>query len=400
MALAALISAYHDSPDAPGQLRATLPIAGRTLVERQARLAAAAGAAPIVILVERVPPELAAAIDRLRSEGIGARIARSVEEAAAAIAPEQHLLVLADGLLADRSHVTRLFAGGGASLLTVTDAGHDDRYERIDSDSRWAGLALIDGDMLRRTVAMLQDWDLQSTLLRRAVQGGARQIAVNESDRPLVIAERAADLAPAQARLVAGAGGGGEDWVSRHLLAPVEAALTRVLMPTAVTPTWAYALALTLTGLGGIFFLQGWLLAGLFLLILATPLDGLADRLGALRMQRSGKGGWLARALPITAGAALVALGWSLVPERGWGCLAVVAATLLFLLALREEQGERPVPHRRWLAERKGLIWLLLPFAAAGAWTAGLVGLAAYACGSFFWAQRAVHRPSQKGQQD
>lgn len=400
MALAALISAYHESPDSPGQLRATLPIAGRTLIERQARLAAAAGAAPVVILVERVPPELVAAIDRLRGDGIGARVARSVEEAAAAIAPDQHLLVVADGLLADRAHVTRLFSAGGASLLTVPDAGHDERYERIDAGSRWAGLALLDGDMLRRTAAMLQDWDLQSTLLRRAVQGGARQIAVNGSERPPVIAERVSDLAPVQARLVAGASGGGEDWVSGHLLAPVEPALTRLLMPTAMTPIWCYALALTLTGLGALSFLQGWRVAGVALLLLATPLDGVAERLASLRMQRSGKDGWLARALPFAAGAALAALGWNLAADHGWGALAIVATTLLFLLALRGERSERPIPRRHWLAERKGMSWLLLPFAATGTWIAGLGALAAYACGSFFWAQRAVHRPDAKDLQD
>lgn len=396
MALAALISAYHDSPDAPGRLRATLPIAGRTLVERQARLAAAAGAAPVVILVERVPPELAAALDRMRGEGVSARLARSVEEAAAAIGPDQALLVLADGLLADRGHVQRLVSGQGSSLLTVPDAGHDDRYERIDAESRWAGLALVDGDMLRDTVAMLQDWDLQSTLLRRAVQGGARQIALNGSDRPLVIAQRTGDLAPVEARLVAGAGGTGEDWVSRHLLGPVEAALTRALMPSAVTPAWCYAAALTFTGLSAVFFLQGWLLSGLVLLLLATPLDGLAERLGRLRLQPSGRTGWLARSLPIAAAAALLALAWTLASEHGWGCLAIVATTLLFLLALRGELAGRAVRGRAWLAERKGMSWLLLPFGAIGAWAWGLGALAAYACGSFFWAQRAVHAPKER----
>jgi hypothetical protein len=397
VALAALISAYHDSPDAPGRLRATLPIAGRTLIERQARLAAAAGATPIVILVERVPAELAAAIDRLRAEGVAAKIARSVEEAAAAIAPDQHLLVVADGLLADRGHFSRLFSAGEASLLTVPDAGHDDRYERIDADWRWAGLALLDGDMLRRTAAMLQDWDLQSTLLRRAVQGGARQIALaNGTQRSLVIAERAADLAPAQARLVEGAGGGGEDWVSRYLLGPVEASLTKALMPTRVTPAWCLAAALTLSGLGAIFFLQGWFLAALVVLLLATPLDGVADRLGALRLQRSGS--WLSRALPIAAGTALLALGWALRPDHGWGAPALGAGAILFLVALGREIGSQPLPERSLLAERKGMTWLVLPFGAVGAWLTGLVVLTLYAIGSFFWAQRAIHRP--KGRQD
>ena len=54
VALAALIAAYHESGE-PGHLRATLPLAGRTVIERQARLAAAAGAAPVIVVVERMP---------------------------------------------------------------------------------------------------------------------------------------------------------------------------------------------------------------------------------------------------------------------------------------------------------------------------------------------------------
>jgi len=75
-----------------------MPLAGRSLIERQARLAGQAGASPVVILVERVPAELAAVIERLRSEGIAAVIARSVADAAQAVPPGDRLLVLADGL--------------------------------------------------------------------------------------------------------------------------------------------------------------------------------------------------------------------------------------------------------------------------------------------------------------
>ena len=56
MALGALIGAYQE--DDSGGLRALLPLAGRTLFEYQARCAAAAGAAPVVVLVERVPAAL------------------------------------------------------------------------------------------------------------------------------------------------------------------------------------------------------------------------------------------------------------------------------------------------------------------------------------------------------
>ena len=393
MGLAALICAYHDAPDAPGGLRATLPLAGRSLIERQARLASQAGASPVVILVERVPPELAAVIDRLRSEGVAAVVARSVADAAEAVPPQDRLLVLADGLIADRAHLSRLLHVGAPVLLTVPDSGSDDRFERIDADARWAGIALLEGAFLRETAAMLHDWDLQSTLLRRAVQSGARQIALRADmpEPPLTIAEDSADLLAAQRRIVDGSAGTGEDWASRYLLGPIEASATRALMPSALTPIWLYLAAGVVTGLGAILFAGGWLWLGAVMLLLASPLDGIAERLAALRLEPGGEGSWPARALPFLAGGALLALSYALIETRGWGCVAVAAATIAFLWALSRELGRRRLPERLFFAERKGMSWAMLPFVITGAWATGLIVLAAYAAASFFWAQAAVH---------
>ena len=79
MAVGALIGAYQE--DDSGGLRALLPLAGRTLVEYQVRCAAAAGAAPIVVVVERVPQALQDAFERLRLDGIGVFPVSDVQEA-------------------------------------------------------------------------------------------------------------------------------------------------------------------------------------------------------------------------------------------------------------------------------------------------------------------------------
>jgi hypothetical protein len=80
--------------------------------------------------------------------------------------------------------------------------------------------------------------------------------------------------------------------------------------------------------------------------------------------------------------------------------MAVVAATILFMLALRLEQAARKVAGEIWLAEPKAMIWILLPFAIGSAWTSALIALAAYAAGSFFWVQREVHRRRSPPAQD
>ena len=147
-------------------------------------------------MVERQPSDLEAAIARLRAEGLDILIARNASEAAKAVQATDRILLMADGLLADDAQVERIVASEGACLLTVPDLRFDDRFERIDAESRWGGLAMIDGQTLKHTAAMLQDWDLQSTLLRRAVQGGARQIGLagDPANVRLIVAETGADL--------------------------------------------------------------------------------------------------------------------------------------------------------------------------------------------------------------
>jgi hypothetical protein len=109
---------------------------------------------------------------------------------------------------------------------------------------------------------------------------------------------------------------------------------------------------------------------------------------------------WWSYTLPLVAALTLTALGWHLAGTRGWGCMAVVAATILFMLALRLEQAGRKVAGEIWLAEPKAMIWILLPFAIGSAWTSALIALAAYAAGSFFWVQREVHRRRSPPAQD
>ncbi|HYW15073.1 MAG TPA: hypothetical protein VE891_02825 [Allosphingosinicella sp.] len=383
-------------------MRATLVVAGRTLVERQVRLAAGAGAEPIVVVVERVTAPLSAALDGLRSDGVAVVLARSADEAAEAVHSSDRVLLVGDGLVAPEAVIARLVSLDGPSILVVPDLRVDDRYERIDAQSRWAGLALIDGQMLKQTASMLQDWDLQSTLLRRAVQAGARQISVRgeaEDELPLV-AETSEDLIELEAQIVAGAHVRRGDWVSRYLLAPVERLATRSLMPTAVTPTALGLGATLLMGLGGLAFGKHWLGLGLAFLLLATPLEGIAERLGSVRLQGVRGPSWWGALLPTISAGVLLILAFSLSDSRGWGCIALAGTIIAFAVALRIEAEGREVPGRHWLAEPKGMTWLLLPFAVADMWATGLAALALYSGASFFWAQRHAHASPAPPRQD
>ena len=391
MALGALIGAYQE--DDSGGLRALLPLAGRTLVEFQARCLAAAGAAPLVVLVERVPPALNEAFDRLRSEGISVIAVSDGSEAASRFEAGSDLIILADGILPDMGDLERLLEEGGSAILTVPDDEAHSEYERIDGMSRWAGLARVDSNMVGATAAMLGDWDLQSTLLRRAIQAGSRLLKSSDAEgRGPFLAVNEAGVAGYERRLIVASRAVREDWVSRYILPMVEEFATEKLMETAVRPSWLVQTALVMTVGAAFCFSRGWHWGALALLLLSTPLDLVAQRLATLRLQPLSPAMLSRRLLWPAAGLALLALGWFETNHgSGWGALMAALGAGAFAEAAQVERSGRTLPANEWHFSRRAAIWLALPFAVGGWWSAYLALLALYAATSFFIAQHFRH---------
>lgn len=400
MALAALISAYHS--DASGALRATLPLVGGTLIEHQVRQAATAGAAHIVVLVERLPAALTAAIDALRRDGIAVDIARSVADAADRVHPDERLLVIADGCVVGQATADRLATTDVPTLLTLSDEPGRDAFERIDADTRWAGMALVDGARLRATVAMLGDWDLELTLLRRTVQEGAARLSVFATETSAtpaglpIIAESAGALADLEKHLVAASRRQGPTWPKRYLFAPIEKPAVHLLLKHVPEPDWIAALSAMLAVIAVPLAAAGWYWAALVALLLSGPVAAIAERLAAVRLSAVRRRKLFDTARALAAAGTLLAFSRSLAGQVGWGWWVLAWATIAAMLALKVEQGMAARVTGRagpiWLASLDGMIWGFLPFALAGHWQAGIVALTGYAGLSFAFIQRRLAR--------
>lgn len=399
MALAALIAAVRDAEDGSG-LVGILPVAGRTLIERQARLAALAGADRVVILIERLPPGLTAAIDRLRKDGIAVDVARSAGDAADRFHPDERVLVFADGAIAGADSIARLVASAAPALLTLGEAGPPGPFERIDAGNRWAGLALVSGELLRKTVAMLGDWDLHSTLLRRAVGASARRIDVadgaglGEAVPPVLVRSRGG------ARLVTDASFDAErpaeGWPARFVYRPLARIAAGLLLDKPIEADWLRIGGLTVAVLAIPASGKGWIAAALLLLVLGALLDATGRLIGALRLASIVAVDRLGVARTAAAGLALLALAW----HRDEGALAspLLALVTVFVMAglVREKAvwrlAARDAALPLWIADADALVLLFAPFALASQCFVGLAALAVYASSSFGLVQSRVLR--------
>lgn len=389
--LTGLIIACEEAGEG-GALRAELPVAGQTVVEHQARLFAEVGAERVIVIAEQLPQGLAAAITRLRRDGLAIDVVRNGGEVAQRLRPDERVFLLADGVFADQGAAERLLSAPTPAILVLPDMPETRGWELIDATARWAGVLLVDGELVRRTARMLGDWDLQSTLLRNAIQAGAERVPLSASPLLAQIHDAPTALAVEQA-ISRGAARRHTGLLDRYVFDPLARAVAPRVMSAMIDPAWLRGGAAALLGIAALTLVAGWRWPALILALLSGPVDTLGRHLGAmtLRMRRD-QGRWT-QVRRATAAAALLALGYNL-REFGWGSLALAAATLGFMTALYEHERliGRPAPCPLWLAEPDALIWLLLPFALAGWWPVGLAGQAVFALGSLLAMQRLTRR--------
>lgn len=174
MALIALIGASETLPD--GGLRALVTIAGETLIERQAARLADVGVTHIALAVGAVPADLLAKCDLIRRRGLRITPVRGADDLLALVEADDQIILVADGLRAGGTHYAAIAKPGSPAILVTGDTPLTQGFERIDATRRWGGLANISNHMVRELAQMPGEWDMILTLLRLAVQGGARRL--------------------------------------------------------------------------------------------------------------------------------------------------------------------------------------------------------------------------------
>jgi hypothetical protein len=220
-------------------------------------------------------------------------------------------------------------------------------------------------------------------------------VAIQPGEAEPLLVDRADQLANFQRHMVTASRGGRTDWASRFILPLVEDFATEHLMETSLRPFWLVWGALALTLVGAVCFTRGWLGAGLVLLLISTPLDLIASRLATIRLKPLPSKMWSRLALWPAAGLALLAIGlWETRHGTGWGSIVAALAACGFGEAMRIEKGGMTADGDVWLLSRRNAIFLAIPFALAGAWTAYLLAVVVYAAFSFFVVQRVRHQAS------
>ena len=358
MTFVAILSASRTSGDSPAGLRATLHFAGQTLVEYQARQAARAGADHIFILVNVITPAISQAVDRLSADGIAVALVRDMIAMVRDTPRDADSLLVADGAIISQSHFDAIAGTEGDALLVTDDSRASAPFERIDAGQRWAGLVRISPDLLFGTLDMIGDWDLALTLVRGAVQKGARRITVPQDDLlegrvTLIEGQQQADLVAQSVLSMASRSGRMRGGIEHYLFGPVARFLGPVLMRSQVPALQVRIASMMIGAIALVPIELDWPIIGFCLLLFALLLSEVSDRLDELAL-RSPPSGWIAFITPFFALLGLVMASGSITASY----LALILAILLVA-----DRWQRTGGARAWMIFTPGSALLLL-FAA------------------------------------
>jgi hypothetical protein len=319
MALIALLSARDNARErtAVGHAGSLIEFGGQPLIEFQARMAINAGAEHVFIQVDSTSPDLSQLVDRLTADRQASiALVQDMATLSRSLVPDDRLIVIAENLIAPPEAMSSLTEGSMPAFLALPVVPATTGFERIDGETVWAGAMSVSGGAVLDTVDMLGEWDLGLTLLRRAVQDGARRILLSpelvmDGRLTLVHDQQSADAAlqvladQGQSTTSGQASGLG------GLLAPVARPLVRELVRRQIEPVRASTIALVLSAAGLGLGVSGFAILAVLVMLSAQGLSDIARQSAEVTLRPAGSL-WRNRLVPGLGLALLAVIGWRL----------------------------------------------------------------------------------------
>ncbi|MBV7256923.1 hypothetical protein KCG44_09020 [Pacificimonas sp. WHA3] len=370
---AAILFAKRDAPS--GARIAGIPVAGRTVIERQAEIARRLGAQRLIVMVERMPPDVARAIERLRQDWDDVDVMHDTALLKGAIGDSGDVTVVRDGVLFAPGIVQEFATADKGSIVAVRDADEADRLsdQKMTDNAVTAGLARYPAAVFKAALAQVGDWDLELALPRAARAAGTLT--------PFSLPEPASALEVSDAR-------GAERWLGgaqgTGRAAQFSMPLMRALARRHVEPDWLIvagsAFSLVAVGL----CVSGFILAGLAMALLGTLVHAAGHPLSHLTLGAPHPRWWrLLRPGHWELGiiAAIAANGPAALIAVGCGLLAAI------VLDRRQRRlGGAGLRRGRGTVLRLSLAMVAL--AATGSAAIALGAALAATVGSIFWRQQ------------
>ena len=243
----------------------SLLLAGdRPVLAHQIAALRTAGISTFLIEVDSGPGSLLEMADRLTKSGCKVDFVRSASDLANKLADTATLIVQAEGVYIAPDLLLKLLEQPGHFTLTVDGRSENEAFERMDLNTRWAGLAVMPASSVLRIGELPEGYSMTSSLLRQAMQDGVTQRALNQSDLQtgrLRLVGSAIDAEKLAHEIMAVRASREPGFIETHLLSPfaakIAATISRSSSRTAISDGGAIFMAFASVGMAGFGWVAG-----------------------------------------------------------------------------------------------------------------------------------------------
>lgn len=173
----ALLSAANATDDASVGFAMALA-GGEPLLAHQITALRNQGIARFLIEVDNVSGALLALVDKYKGSSCSVNFVRSASDLQPFLRLNESLLVQSEALYLSSDLLDNLLAESAPFIATLDGRDENAAFERMDLNTRWAGLAIIGASTVSSLGPLPDGWSITSSLLRQAMQDRVRFIAL------------------------------------------------------------------------------------------------------------------------------------------------------------------------------------------------------------------------------
>lgn len=155
----------QDAPNGVGRP----DLAGQSLIEYQISTLARAGIQSFLIEVENIDGSLIALADRCRARKLTVDFVRTGGDILRHMNSDDRIWVQSGQLYVQLGLIETLLKSSDNFIATIDGRDENRAFERIDINTRWAGISVVGYDALAMLRDLPEDWSIISSLLRQAL---------------------------------------------------------------------------------------------------------------------------------------------------------------------------------------------------------------------------------------
>ena len=240
----------------------SISAAGEPILAHQITALRRAGISKFLIEVESVSGSLLAMADRLIQSGCEVNFVRSIQDVLGKLGNSDMVIVQAEGIYVAQDLLLELLRQNGAIIVTVDGRDENKAFERMDLNTRWAGMVIAPVTTVAGIGELPDGWSMTSSLLRQAMQDKVVQHSLKQTElqngrlRRIVSAADAENLAT---ELMAERAGSEPGLIETQLFTPLAAKVASALWHVKARSTYSDTVTMLLcfasVGLAGV----GWI---------------------------------------------------------------------------------------------------------------------------------------------